>query len=129
MNLLTPEIRAALLANMHARRKPGFAELLHFISPLRVRPAASTGLSGRSRRPPRLGGAMGFWAVLEALMVLTFQPPFFAGLSGYVAEMAGAFICAALGIVPSVRHADYIGSWLKLCSPRHKVNNREVSIM
>ena len=52
-----------------------------------------------------------------------------AGLSGYVAEMAGAFICAALGIVPSVRHADYIGSWLRLCSPRHKRSNREVSIM
>jgi antirestriction protein ArdC len=25
--------------------------------------------------------------------------------------MAGAFVCA-LGIVPTVRHADYIGSWL-----------------
>ena len=37
-----------------------------------------------------------------------------AGLSGYCAEMAGAFICAALGIVPSVRHADYIGSWLQI---------------
>ena len=30
------------------------------------------------------------------------------------AEMAGAFVCAALGIVPSVRHADYIGSWLAI---------------
>ncbi|MBI5128857.1 MAG: DUF1738 domain-containing protein [Rhodopseudomonas palustris] len=29
-----------------------------------------------------------------------------------VAEMAGAFVCASLGIVPTVRHADYIGSWL-----------------
>ncbi|MGQ9370684.1 ArdC family protein [Azospirillum sp. ST 5-10] len=29
-----------------------------------------------------------------------------------VAEMAGAFVCAALGIVPTVRHADYIGAWL-----------------
>ena len=28
------------------------------------------------------------------------------------AEMAGAFCCAILGIVPTVRHADYIGSWL-----------------
>ena len=72
---------------------------------------------------------MGFWAVLEALMVLTFQPPFFAGLSGYVAEMAGAFICAALGIVPSVRHADYIGSWLTLWRGEHNFINREVSIM
>ena len=29
-----------------------------------------------------------------------------------VAEMTTAFICASLGIVPTVRHADYIGSWL-----------------
>lgn len=36
------------------------------------------------------------------------------GREELVAEMAGAFICAALGIVPSVRHADYIGSWLQI---------------
>lgn len=35
-----------------------------------------------------------------------------AGLSGYIAELASAFLCAALGIVPTVRHADYLGSWL-----------------
>ena len=29
-----------------------------------------------------------------------------------IAEMAAAFCCASLGIVPTVRHADYIGSWL-----------------
>jgi antirestriction protein ArdC len=29
-----------------------------------------------------------------------------------IAEMGSAFLCAALGIVPTVRHADYIGSWL-----------------
>ena len=28
--------------------------------------------------------------------------------------MAGAFICASLGIVPTVRHADYVGSWLEV---------------
>ncbi len=47
-------------------------------------------------------------------MVFTFQPPFLAGLSGYVAEMTGAFVCAALRITPTVRHADYIGSWLEI---------------
>ena len=26
--------------------------------------------------------------------------------------MTGAFVCAALSIVPTVRHADYLGSWL-----------------
>ena len=45
-------------------------------------------------------------------MVFTFQPPFWAGLSGYVAEMGSAFLSAALGVVPTVRHADYIASWL-----------------
>lgn len=29
-----------------------------------------------------------------------------------IAEMGSAFLCAALGIVPTVRHADYLGSWL-----------------
>ncbi len=28
--------------------------------------------------------------------------------------MAGAFVCASLGIEPTVRHADYIGSWLEV---------------
>jgi antirestriction protein ArdC len=31
-----------------------------------------------------------------------------------VAEMTSAFLCAALGIAPTVRHADYIGSWLEV---------------
>jgi antirestriction protein ArdC len=31
-----------------------------------------------------------------------------------VAEMTAAFTCAGLGIVPTVRHADYIGSWLEV---------------
>ena len=30
------------------------------------------------------------------------------------AELASAFLCAALGIVPTVRHADYLGSWLEV---------------
>ena len=29
-----------------------------------------------------------------------------------IAEMGSAFLCAALGIVPTVRHADYLGAWL-----------------
>jgi antirestriction protein ArdC len=33
------------------------------------------------------------------------------------AELTSAYLCAALGIVPSVRHADYLGSWLAvLCA-------------
>ncbi len=29
-----------------------------------------------------------------------------------IAEVSAAFLCASLGITPTVRHADYIGSWL-----------------
>lgn len=36
------------------------------------------------------------------------------GREELVAEMAGAFVCATLGIAPTVRHADYIGSWLEI---------------
>ncbi|TPG56567.1 ArdC family protein [Sphingomonas glacialis] len=41
------------------------------------------------------------------------------GSKGYareelIAEMGSAFLCAALGIMPTVRHADYIGSWLEV---------------
>ncbi len=31
-----------------------------------------------------------------------------------VAELASAFTCASLGIQPTVRHSDYIGSWLEV---------------
>jgi antirestriction protein ArdC len=31
-----------------------------------------------------------------------------------VAEISGAFVCAALSIVPTVRHADYLAGWLEL---------------
>jgi antirestriction protein ArdC len=31
-----------------------------------------------------------------------------------VAELTAAFVCATLSIKPTVRHADYLGSWLKI---------------
>jgi antirestriction protein ArdC len=39
-----------------------------------------------------------------------------------VAELASAFLCAALGIEPTVRHADYLGSWLAVL----RVDNRAI---
>ncbi|KRR19230.1 hypothetical protein CQ13_34310 [Bradyrhizobium retamae] len=33
-----------------------------------------------------------------------------------IAEIASAFCCASLGIVPTVRHADYVCSWLAVLS-------------
>ncbi len=41
--------------------------------------------------------------------------------------MAGAFVCAALGIAPSVRHADYIGSWLEIIREDHRAILRAAS--
>lgn len=36
------------------------------------------------------------------------------GREELVAEMASAFLCASLRIVPTVRHADYLGAWLEI---------------
>lgn len=49
------------------------------------------------------------------------------GTEELVAEMAGAFVCAALGIAPSVRHADYIGSWLEIIREDHRAVLRAAS--
>jgi len=48
-----------------------------------------------------------------------------------IAEWASAMACMTLELTPEPRidHAQYIASWLKLCSPRHNSSNREVAIM
>ena len=45
-----------------------------------------------------------------------------------VAEMGCAFLCAALGIVPSVRHADYLGSWLAVLREDNRAIFRAASL-
>lgn len=49
-------------------------------------------------------------------MVFTFQPPFWAGLSGYCAELGAAMICGELGLPTAVHdsHASYIDHWLRI---------------
>lgn len=44
-----------------------------------------------------------------------------------VAEMASAFACASLAIRPTVRHADYIGSWLAVLREDEKAIVRAAS--
>lgn len=44
-----------------------------------------------------------------------------------VAEMAAAFTCASLGIAPTVRHSDYIGSWLSVLRDDDKAIFRAAS--
>jgi antirestriction protein ArdC len=58
---------------------------------------------------------LGHWTGHPSRLARTFGSRF--GNSGYAreelcAELASAFLCAALGIVPTVRHADYLASWL-----------------
>lgn len=45
-----------------------------------------------------------------------------------VAEINAAFCCAALGIVPTVRHADYIGSWLEVLREDNRAIVRAASL-
>ena len=44
-----------------------------------------------------------------------------------VAEITAAFTCASLGITPTVRHADYIGSWLDVLREDNKAIVRAAS--
>jgi antirestriction protein ArdC len=58
---------------------------------------------------------LGHWTGHPSRLERTFGSRF--GNSAYAreelcAELASAFLCAALGIVPTARHADYLGSWL-----------------
>lgn len=60
---------------------------------------------------------LGHWTGRPSRLARTFGGRF--GDSAYAreelaAELTSAFLCAALGIVPTVRHADYLGSWLEV---------------
>lgn len=52
-------------------------------------------------------------ARLNRLMKTTQGSPCYAR-EELVAEISAAYVCAALGIVPTVRHADYIATWLEV---------------
>lgn len=45
-----------------------------------------------------------------------------------VAELCSAFTCAHLGIVPTVRHADYIGAWLEVLRADNRAIFRAASL-
>jgi len=58
---------------------------------------------------------LGHWSGHASRLARSFGGRF--GDSAYAreelcAELTSAYLCAALGIVPTVRHADYLGSWL-----------------
>ena len=41
--------------------------------------------------------------------------------------MAGAFVCATLGITPTVRHADYLSSWISVLREDNRAITRAAS--
>jgi len=45
-----------------------------------------------------------------------------------IAEIASAFVCASLGIVPTVRHADYLGTWLEVLREDNRAIFRAASL-
>ena len=45
-----------------------------------------------------------------------------------IAEIAGAFLCASLGITPTVHNADYIGSWLVVLRDDNRAIVRAASV-
>jgi len=60
-----------------------------------------------------LGHASGHMSRLNRDMTGSFGSKKYA-FEELIAEISAAFCCAALGIVPTVRHADYIGSWAEV---------------
>jgi len=74
---------------------------------------------------------LGHWTGHASRLARDLSNPF--GSAGYareelVAELASAFLCAALGIVPSVRHADYLGSWLAVLRADNRAIFRAASL-
>lgn len=60
---------------------------------------------------------LGHWTGHGSRLARDLAHPF--GSNGYareelVAELCSAFLCATLGITPTVRHSDYVGAWLEV---------------
>jgi len=73
-----------------------------------------------------LGHASGHMSRLNRDMTGSFGSKKYA-FEELIAEINAAFCCASLGIVPSVRHADYIGSWLEVLREDNRVIVRAAS--
>lgn len=73
-----------------------------------------------------LGHWTGHRSRLDRLPDTGFGSPAYAR-EELVAEMASAFLCAELGIVPTVRHADYLGPWLAVLREDSKAIFRAAS--
>ena len=60
---------------------------------------------------------LGHWTGHPSRLARDLSGPFGSksyGQEELCAEMASAFVCASLAIMPTVRHADYLGAWLDI---------------
>jgi len=73
-----------------------------------------------------LGHASGHMSRLNRDMTGSFGSKKYA-FEELIAEINAAFCCASLGITPTVRHADYIGSWLEVLREDHRAIVRAAS--
>ncbi|SES13578.1 protein of unknown function [Sphingobium sp. YR768] len=73
-----------------------------------------------------LGHLSGHRSRLDRLPDTGFGSPAYAR-EELIAELASAFLCAELGIVPTVRHADYLGAWLAVLREDSKAIFRAAS--
>ena len=73
-----------------------------------------------------LGHWSGHRSRLDRLPSTGFGSPAYAR-EELIAELASAFLCAELGIVPTVRHADYLGAWLSVLREDSKAIFRAAS--
>jgi antirestriction protein ArdC len=70
----------------------------------------------------RIGGSRAFYVPAHDYVQVPPPQAYFEPINWHrtalheelVAEMNAAFCCASLGIVPTARHADYVGSWLEV---------------
>ncbi len=74
---------------------------------------------------------LGHWTGAATRLNRDLKSPF--GSAAYareelVAELCSAFTCAALGIVPTVRHSDYIGAWLEVLRADNRAIFRAASL-
>lgn len=74
-----------------------------------------------------LGHATGHKSRLDRKILNRFGSPDYAR-EELVAEMTAAFTCATLGIQPTVRHADYLGSWLAVLKEDNRAIFRAASL-
>jgi antirestriction protein ArdC len=104
-NSLYQEITGKIIADLEQGCVPWVQPWGNVAAPLGLPKNAATG------RCHELGHWSGHASRLNRDLSGGFGSPAYAR-EELIAEMTSAFVCAALSIVPTVRHADYLGSWL-----------------